>query len=181
MVTLYLRCAAKFLWKRIPESIKKEHTELKKIWDIGVALWNQNFSAAYNALNQEWSESVKTIMQAVKGDDFFPQIICVISRNFYNYFILIKIRHFFPIEKTRLRFVTLVSQAYTSISLADFAKYVGLSELEAGKLAAEQPGWTYDTENRVIRPVKAEVKETETIPSEQQLHLLTDFVAFLEK
>ena len=86
MVTLYLRCAAKFLWKRIPESIKKEHTELKKIWDIGVALWNQNFSAAYNALNQEWSESVKTIMQAVKGDDFFPQIICVISRNFYNYF-----------------------------------------------------------------------------------------------
>jgi hypothetical protein len=115
-----------------------------------VALWNQNVSAAYNALNQEWSESVKTIMQAVK-------------------------------EKTRLRFVTLVSQAYTSISLADFAKYVGLSELEAGKLAAEQPGWTYDTENRVIRPVKAEVKETETIPSEQQLHLLTDFVAFLEK
>ena len=95
--------------------------------------------------------------------------------------ILIKIRLFFPIEKTRLRFVTLVSQAYTSISLADFAKYVGLSELEAGKLAAEQPGWTYDTENRVIRPVKAEVKETETIPSEQQLHLLTDFVAFLEK
>ena len=80
-----------------------------------------------------------------------------------------------------MRFVTLVSQAYTSISLADFAKYVGLSELEAGKLAAEQPGWTYDTENRVIRPVKAEVKETETIPSEQQLHLLTDFVAFLEK
>ena len=88
---------------------------------------------------------------------------------------------FFSTEKTRLRFVTLVSQAYTSISLADFAKYVGLSELEAGKLAAEQPGWTYDTENRVIRPVKAEVKETETIPSEQQLHLLTDFVAFLEK
>ena len=68
----YFRCAAKFLWKRIPESIKKEHTELKKIWDIGVALWNQNFSVAYNALNQqEWSESVKTIMQAVTGDNFF--------------------------------------------------------------------------------------------------------------
>ena len=65
--------------------------------------------------------------------------------------------------------------------MADFSKYVGLSELEAGQLATQQPGWQYDTENRVIRPVKAEVKETEIIPSEQQLHLLTDFVAFLEK
>ena len=88
---------------------------------------------------------------------------------------------FYIAEKTRSRFINLVSNAYTSISLADFSKYVGLSELEAGQLAAQQPGWQYDTENRVIRPVKAEVKETEIIPSEQQLHLLTDFVAFLEK
>ena len=64
---LLSRCAAKFLWKRIPESIKKEHTELKKIWEVGVALWNRDFPAAYNALDQQWSESVKTIMKAVKG------------------------------------------------------------------------------------------------------------------
>ena len=96
------------------------------------------------------------------------------------WFIYLFLKLYFS-EKTRSRFVNLVSQAYTSISLADFAKYVGLSELEAGQLAAKQPGWSYDTENRVIRPVKAEVKETEIIPSEQQLHLLTDFVAFLEK
>ena len=36
-------------------------------------------------------------------------------------------------------------------------------------------------EKKIIIPAQVEVKETETIPSEQQLQLLTDFVAFLEK
>ena len=44
-----------------------------------------------------------------------------------------------------------------------------------------QPGWSLDTQNKIIIPAQVEVKETETIPSEQQLQLLTDFVAFLEK
>jgi hypothetical protein len=87
----------------------------------------------------------------------------------------------FVAEKTRERFVTLVSEAYTSISLGDFSNYVGLSEVEAGQLASSQPGWSIDTQNKIICPAKKEVKDTETIPSEQQLHLLTDFVAFLEK
>ena len=42
-------------------------------------------------------------------------------------------------------------------------------------------GWSLDTQNKIIIPAQVEVKETETIPSEQQLQLLTDFVAFLEK
>lgn len=84
-------------------------------------------------------------------------------------------------EKTRARFVNLVSQAYSSISLAEFSTYVGLGELEAGELASQQPGWSLDTQNKIIIPAQVEVKETETIPSEQQLQLLTDFVAFLEK
>ena len=65
--------------------------------------------------------------------------------------------------------------------MAEFSNYVGLSELEAGELASQQPGWSLDTQNKIIIPAKVEVTETETIPSEQQLHLLTDFVAFLEK
>lgn len=143
-------CAAKFLWKRIPESIKADHPELQKIWSVGMALWERNLPEAYAALNQTWSEGVSSIMKAVK-------------------------------EKTRARFVNLVSQAYSSISLAEFSTYVGLGELEAGELASQQPGWSLDTQNKIIIPAQVEVKETETIPSEQQLQLLTDFVAFLEK
>ena len=63
----FFRCAAKFLFKRIPDDVKKDHTELKKIWDVGMALWNRDFPTAFVALEQEWSESVKPIMQAVKG------------------------------------------------------------------------------------------------------------------
>ena len=77
--------------------------------------------------------------------------------------------------------MNLVSQAYSSISLVEFSNYVGLSELEAGELASQQPGWSLDSQNKIIIPAQLEVKETETIPSEQQLSLLTDFVAFLEK
>ena len=47
---------------------------------------------------------------------------------------------FYISEKTRARFVNLVSQAYSSISLAEFSTYVGLGELEAGELASQQPG-----------------------------------------
>ena len=89
--------------------------------------------------------------------------------------------HIFFSERTRSRSVSLVSQAYSSISLEEFSNYVGLSELDAGQLATQQPGWSFDSQNKLILPAKMAVKETETVPSEQQLHLLTDFVAFLEK
>ena len=63
----FFRCAAKFLWKRIPESIKADHPELQKIWSVGMALWERNLPEAYAALNQTWSEGVSSIMKAVKG------------------------------------------------------------------------------------------------------------------
>ena len=64
----FFRCAAKFLWKRIPESIKADHPELQKIWSVGMALWERNLPEAYAALNQTWSEGVSSIMKAVKGN-----------------------------------------------------------------------------------------------------------------
>ena len=74
-----------------------------------------------------------------------------------------------------------MSQAYSSISLTEFSKFVGMSEEDAEQLAKEQPGWTYEAQSKTICPFKSEVKDNETIPSEHQLRLLTDFVAFLEK
>ena len=56
-----------------------------------------------------------------------------------------------------------------------------MSEEDAEQLAKEQPGWTYEAQSKTICPFKSEVKDNETIPSEHQLRLLTDFVAFLEK
>ena len=67
ILQLFSRPAAKFLWKRIPENIKTEHPELKKIWNVGVALLERNLPEVYSALNQTWSEGISKIMEAVKG------------------------------------------------------------------------------------------------------------------
>ena len=67
-IRIFFRCAAKFLWKRIPDNIKSDHPELTKIWDVGVALWSRNLPNVYSALDQTWSEGVANIMAAVKGN-----------------------------------------------------------------------------------------------------------------
>ena len=59
--------------------------------------------------------------------------------------------------------------------------YIFFSIIETYIITILFLGWSLDTQNKIIIPAQVEVKETETIPSEQQLQLLTDFVAFLEK
>ena len=67
MFRFWFSTAAKFLWKRIPDSVKTDHPELQKIWDVGAALWQRDFEKVYSSLDQEWSEGVSKIMSAVKG------------------------------------------------------------------------------------------------------------------
>ncbi|GIY06472.1 COP9 signalosome complex subunit 8 [Caerostris darwini] len=56
---------AKFLWKRIPESIRDENSELGKLWTVGQKLW-QCDSDVYVALSEEWPEHLKPIVSAIK-------------------------------------------------------------------------------------------------------------------
>ncbi|XP_076041629.1 COP9 signalosome subunit 8 isoform X2 [Oratosquilla oratoria] len=56
---------AKFLWKRIPSNAKSGSTELGNIWAVGEHLWRRDLPGVYKALNREWSNNVKEIMQAV--------------------------------------------------------------------------------------------------------------------
>ena len=58
------------MWKRIPDNVKGEHPELKKIWAVGIALWNRDLSAVYSSLDQTWSEGVAKIMATVKGIEY---------------------------------------------------------------------------------------------------------------
>jgi len=59
-------CNAKFLWKRIPPSVKTGNTELLKIWQVGQRMWRRDWPAVHEALNIEWSEDVAEIMNALK-------------------------------------------------------------------------------------------------------------------
>ena len=50
---------AKFLWKRIPVSVKVD-TELTTLWKIGQCLWKREFPTVYQIIkSHEWSESFK--------------------------------------------------------------------------------------------------------------------------
>ncbi|CAL1535376.1 unnamed protein product [Lymnaea stagnalis] len=59
-------CNAKFLWKRIPYSVKQSTSELSTIWQVAQKMWIKDYSAIYEALRKEWSEEVKSIMAAVE-------------------------------------------------------------------------------------------------------------------
>ncbi|XP_018322475.1 COP9 signalosome complex subunit 8 [Agrilus planipennis] len=101
-------CNAKFLWKRIPASVKTAAPELASIWAVGQQMWKRDFPAIYNALNSvTWSENVADIMREVQ-------------------------------EITRLRAVDLITRAYSSISLDAVAHMTGLTSDVANKACSEK-------------------------------------------
>ncbi|PVD39051.1 hypothetical protein C0Q70_01678 [Pomacea canaliculata] len=73
----------------------------------------------------------------------------------------------------------LVRLGYSSISVEDFSLFVGLSTSDA-KQAALQDGWMLDSQSRFLTPKKLESVITASLPSEQHLSILTDYVSFLE-
>ncbi|KAF7278056.1 COP9 signalosome subunit 8 [Rhynchophorus ferrugineus] len=90
-------CNAKFLWKRIPLTVKNTNPELGEIWKVGQHLWKSDFTATYASLNGfNWSETVSEIMRNVQ-------------------------------DVVRQRAVDLISQAYSSITLDTVASMTGLS------------------------------------------------------
>lgn len=60
-------CNAKYLWKRIPASVKTSHPELQNVWKVGQRMWQRDFPGTYVALNEQWSNDVAEIMQKILG------------------------------------------------------------------------------------------------------------------
>ncbi|CAH2012825.1 unnamed protein product [Acanthoscelides obtectus] len=90
-------CNAKYLWKRIPESVKTSAPELKNIWAVGQCMWRRDFPGIYKALNKvTWSDTVADIMKEVQ-------------------------------ESIRNRAVDLISQAYSSITIDTVCAMTGLT------------------------------------------------------
>lgn len=144
-------CNAKFLWKRIPASVKSEYDELPKVWEVGKSIWKRDPPAVFESLqSHQWSDNIDKIMNEIK-------------------------------VRMRKRFVSLVGKAYTSITLKDFSHYVGIPENEAIQIANEQQGWSYDPTSQMVLPARGEVEDDLPVPADLQLSTLTDFVTFFEK
>ncbi|XP_046376630.2 COP9 signalosome complex subunit 8-like [Haliotis rufescens] len=58
-------CNAKFLWKRIPQTIKSANPELSSIWIIGQKMWQRDYPGVYETVKKEWSEPIKPVMMAL--------------------------------------------------------------------------------------------------------------------
>jgi len=147
-------CSAKFLWKRIPETLKNEGSgsELARVWDIGKALWTRDVPQVFRVIEEgQWSDNVTAIVAAIK-------------------------------DRVRQQSLDLVGNAYTSIKVSDFSRLVGCpNEAEAVTLALSQPGWTLDPDKVHICPERKKAPTIPTPAAEDQLDQLTQFVAFLEK
>ncbi|KAK7111561.1 COP9 signalosome complex subunit 8-like [Littorina saxatilis] len=82
-------------------------------------------------------------------------------------------------ESMRRRAMNLVRKAYASINVDDFAVFMGMPVAEA-KQAAIVEGWSLDPQSKFLTPKKIELVSTVTLPNEQHLSVLTDYVSFLE-
>lgn len=58
-------CASKFLWRRVPESIKT-NSDLQRVWLIGKSLWTKQYRQAYELIDCKWSKELEPIMAALK-------------------------------------------------------------------------------------------------------------------
>lgn len=146
--------SAKFLWKRIPSNVKSDNEDLRTIWDIAVNLTRRTPSAIYFLIRErDWPPHVKTIMSRIA-------------------------------DRVREQQVALISSAYSDIRMEDLTRLTGFeSEEETLKLVTEL-GWSVDTASKTVMPRKGSrsprsVDEDREM-SQEQLHKLTEYVAFLE-
>lgn len=59
--------SARFLWKRIPQSVKSANAELEKMYTVYNFLWHNNIAGFFKAINHEWSNTVAELMFELKG------------------------------------------------------------------------------------------------------------------
>jgi len=69
---------AKFLWKRIPDTVKQETKELGKIWDVGKSIWTRDNPKVFQNLQSEWSEPVQPLMEFI-GKKYREDMIKLVS------------------------------------------------------------------------------------------------------
>ncbi|XP_055635750.1 COP9 signalosome complex subunit 8 [Toxorhynchites rutilus septentrionalis] len=59
-------CNARFLWKRIPLSVKTGHAELEQMYKVYQCLWNNDIAGFYKVINHDWSKHVSELMFELK-------------------------------------------------------------------------------------------------------------------
>lgn len=86
---------------------------------------------------------------------------------------------FFSSEKVRERAITLIGQAYSSVSVDTVSSMTGLA-LELVLELCKERGWAVQDGGKMVIPTKPPPPPAPITSSEDQLYKLTEFVTFLE-
>ena len=171
--------SAKLLWKRLPQELKQEpESDLQQVWNLATIM-------------------IRSSLREI------PQVYVIIRGRSWPHFIEKIVGQIALHVKERM--ISLISQTYSHIRLEDVARFTGCAtEVEATSLVSSL-GWTFDETS----PAFVIVNSKKTTPStngglfasiesasfdsadydeddgkdnlsREQLHRLTEYVAFLE-
>jgi COP9 signalosome complex subunit 8 len=92
---------ARFLWKRIPQELKKNNISIQSVWKIGQTMWKREYEETYKAITvPEWEPVLQPLLRAL-------------------------------VDAFRHRTALLLTKSYTTISLSDTCSFLGLNEQDA--------------------------------------------------
>uniref|UniRef100_A0ACD5UVZ2 Uncharacterized protein n=1 Tax=Avena sativa TaxID=4498 RepID=A0ACD5UVZ2_AVESA len=140
--------SARFLWKTVPQEVKDAHPELAAVWKIGQCLWNRDNAGVYTT---------------AQGFEWGPEIADFVSAF---------------IESYRKRIFELLTSAYSTISVADVAHFMGMSEEYATNYAM-QNGWSLDAATKMLTVRKQKAQTNQKLDA-SKLQRLTECVFHLE-
>ncbi|KAH9325820.1 hypothetical protein KI387_005998, partial [Taxus chinensis] len=93
--------SARFLWRRMPSSVKEMLPEVVAIWKIGQCMWTHDHAGVHGALRGfNWSLEVQHIITAL-ADNYTKKVF------------------------------ELLEAAYSTIRVADTAQFLGITEADA--------------------------------------------------
>jgi COP9 signalosome complex subunit 8 len=140
----------RFLWKRLPTSIKKSSGELKSIWTIAKNLWNKNYEGFYqsvqHALQGEKNENLKQLLQIL-------------------------------VQRLQMRTIELVSTAYTNIKSSKLCKLLGVNPDNLSSIIGPL-NWKFD--NDVYYPKKLLASPPKPLTGLNAIQSITKRSVFLE-
>lgn len=120
--------AARFLWRRIPKKLRDSDAELGAAWTIGKHMWRKSYADIYSSIQSyNWGIAQAQLIQHLAGtfNYYFPHPLIDIVLKLCHKIILA--------EAFRTRTFRLISNAYSTISSADAAVLLGMSEQDTIK------------------------------------------------
>ena len=142
---------ARFVWKRAPDHRKASDEELRAVFALLQSMWNRDYPAVHRAASGA-------------GSAWSAKLAPVVQHLEHAY---------------RMQTMTLLTRAYTTVSVTHLARCLGVSEAEANEMG-RGAGWELDAAAGMFAVVKPPATEEQTLAMEN-LQKLTEYTMHLSE